>query len=136
MTAVHTLFCDGASRGNPGPSSIGAVIYDPTGEPVAEVSDSIGFTTNNVAEYKALIAGLEAARELEIDRLDVRLDSQLLVRQVTGVYRVKAEGLKPLARRAVELLGEFVEVDVDHVPREQNTVADALANKALDEDEA
>jgi ribonuclease HI len=125
------LYCDGASRGNPGPASIGAVLY--FGDvSVAEISEAIGETTNNVAEYRALIAGLERAIELEADDLEVRLDSLLLVKQIDGEYRVKAAGLKPLHRRVMELIGQISSVTVVHVPREQNTVADALANDALD----
>ncbi len=129
----HVLYCDGASRGNPGPASIGFVLYDPAGIPVAEVGLAIGETTNNVAEYKALIAGLETSLEQGVSRIDVRLDSQLLVKQVTGEYRVKASHLKPLQRQAVKLLTRFDEATIVHVRRELNTVADALANEALDE---
>ena len=107
------------------------MLFGPEGEIVAEVSEAIGVTTNNVAEYRALIAGLECARDLRVERVAVRLDSQLLVRQVLGEYRVRAPGLKPLFRRAVELIEGF-DLTVSHVPREENTVADALANDALD----
>jgi ribonuclease HI len=136
MSGSGTLYCDGASRGNPGPASIGAVLYGPNGEELATVSGAIGSTTNNVAEYRALIAGLETALECGIAHLEVRLDSQLLVRQVTGEYRVKAANLKPLALQASRLLRRFDRVEVVHVPRRLNTVADALANEALDADEA
>ena len=129
----HVLYCDGASRGNPGPASIGFVLYDPAGDPVAEVGNAIGETTNNVAEYQALIAGLEASLERGVGRIEVRLDSLLLVKQVTGEYRVKASHLKPLQRRAVGLLTRFDEASITHVRRERNSVADALANRALDE---
>lgn len=132
MTARHLLYADGASRGNPGEASIGAVLYDPDGEPVAEVSERIGRTTNNVAEYRALIAGLEAALEHGVRSLEVRLDSLLLVKQANGEYRVKAPNLAPLYRRVRELRSRFEAVAVAHVPREQNRVADALANAALD----
>jgi ribonuclease HI len=125
------LYCDGASRGNPGPSAVGAVLYDGD-EAVAEISEAIGETTNNVAEYRALIAGLERAVRLGVEHLEVRLDSLLLVRQIEGVYRVKAAGLKPLHGRVTALLGEVGDVTVLHVPREENTVADGLANAALD----
>jgi ribonuclease HI len=132
MSGGHSLYCDGASRGNPGPAALGAVLYDPSGEPVAEISEAIGETTNNVAEYRALVAGLECAVEMGVEALSVRLDSQLLVRQVTGEYRVKAAGLKPWHRRAVALLGRIPSVRIEHIPREENTVADGLANAALD----
>lgn len=129
----HVLYCDGASRGNPGPASIGFVLYDPAGTPVAEVGEAIGETTNNVAEYEALIAGLEMSLERGVSRIEVRLDSLLLVKQITGEYRVKASHLKPLQRQAVKLLTRFAEANISHVRRERNTVADALANEALDE---
>lgn len=125
------LYCDGASRGNPGPASIGAVLFDGD-DVVEELSAAIGETTNNVAEYRALIAGLERAIELGVDELEIRLDSLLLVRQIEGDYRVKAEGLKPLHARVMGLIGRLGEVRVAHVPREENVIADALANAALD----
>ena len=129
----HLLYCDGASRGNPGPSAIGAAIFGPDGgEPLALVSQRIGKATNNAAEYLALEAGLERALELGVDSLLVRLDSQLLVRQMNGEYRVKAPGLRPLASRVAALLRKFGSVEVEHVPRESNTIADGLANAALD----
>jgi ribonuclease HI len=129
----HVLYCDGASRGNPGPAAIGFVLLDPTGVTVVEMGSMIGIATNNVAEYQALIAGLEAARTNGVDDLAVRLDSLLLVRQVNGEFRVKAENLKPLHRRAVGLLREFARVEVAHVRRHLNSRADALANAAYDE---
>lgn len=129
----HILYCDGASRGNPGPASIGFVLYDPSGEPIVELGGFIGHATNNVAEYRALVAGLETARSRDVTDLEIRLDSLLLVRQVTGEYRVKAAHLKPYHRDVTRLLKEFDRVSISHVPREQNRVADALANEALDE---
>ncbi len=132
MTDAHVLYADGASRGNPGPASIGAVLYDPDGAVVAEVSEAIGVTTNNVAEYEALIAGLQAALDLGVERIRVRLDSLLLVRQIRGEYRVKAPGLQPLYRRVRALEGRFAAFAIEHVRRESNTVADGLANAALD----
>lgn len=128
------LYTDGAARGNPGPAGIGAVLYQETTEGlrrVGEVSRTIGEATNNVAEYRALLAGLEMAERLGADELVVRADSQLLVRQLAGRYRVKAPGLKDLHRQAVERLGQFGTVRVEHVPREENREADRLANQAL-----
>ena len=130
----HVLYCDGASRGNPGPASIGFVLLDPEGDTVVEMGSTIGVATNNVAEYQALLAGLEAARSRGVTSLEVRLDSLLLVRQVKGEFRVKAENLKPLHRQAAALLGEFGQVEVVHVRRHLNERADALANLALDEE--
>lgn len=132
MSGVHLLYCDGASRGNPGPAAIGTVLYDGQGRVVAELGGAIGVATNNVAEYRALAAGLEIALSRGVRRLAVRLDSQLLVRQVAGEYRVKSAHLKPLYREVMSLIDRFDEVVVQHVPREENTVADALANEALD----
>ncbi len=130
--ARYALYADGAARGNPGPAAIGAVLYDSTGRSVVEISEAIGEATNNVAEYRALIAGLEAARAHAPDELLVRLDSQLLVRQLNGEYRVKADNLKPLYERARQLLATFPSVTIEHVPRARNKDADRLANQALD----
>jgi ribonuclease HI len=131
----YVLYTDGASRGNPGDASIGAVLYQETDkglEEVEVVSEAIGRATNNVAEYEAVIAGLAAAVDNGVDDIVLRSDSLLLVRQLLGEYRVKAAGLKPLYRKAIALLGDFATVTIEHVPREQNEVADALANAALD----
>jgi ribonuclease HI len=130
-----TIFCDGGSRGNPGPAAIGAVILDATTDPptpVATVSEHIGVTTNNVAEYRALIAGLEAAAPLRARIVHVRADSQLVIKQLRGEYRVKHANLRPLYAEARALLRSYQEVDLQHVPRAQNTEADALVNAALD----
>ncbi len=129
------IFCDGGSRGNPGPAGVGAVVLDASAEPprlLASVSETIGIATNNVAEYTALIRGLEVAADFDAPRVEVRADSQLLIRQLEGRYRVKHAGLVPLHRRAQELLRSYREVDLQHVPREDNTEADALVNAALD----
>lgn len=130
----HVLYADGAARGNPGPAAIGFVLYDPNGDAVAEVGGVIGETTNNVAEYQALIAGLGLALDRGVSAIEVRIDSLLLVKQVMGEYRVKASHLKPLHREAVRLLARFDDASIGHVRREANTVADALANEALDGD--
>jgi ribonuclease HI len=129
------IYADGGARGNPGPAAIGAVVLDPSTDPparLAAVSETIGVATNNVAEYRALVAGLEAARPFGARRARVRLDSQLLVRQLEGRYRVKQPHLRPYFERAKELLAEYEDVDIAHVPREENTEADALVNAALD----
>lgn len=127
------VYTDGASRGNPGRASIGAAIYaEEGGEMIGSVSEDIGHATNNVAEYKAVIAGLEEALRLGATEVELRADSLLLVRQLTGEYRVKAPGLRPLASAATRLLRQFDETEINHVRREFNEVADALANAALD----
>jgi ribonuclease HI len=127
-----TLFADGGSRGNPGPAASGAVIFDEQGAPLSEVGTYLGIATNNVAEWMALVTGLEAAVELGIDDLAVRLDSELVVRQVEGVYRVKNAALIPLHARAKTLLRRFAHVDIRHIPRKENAAADALVNRILD----
>jgi ribonuclease HI len=127
--------CDGGARGNPGPAAIGAVVLDATVHPpavLASVSERIGDTTNNVAEYQALIAGLEAALPFEPRSVRVRADSQLMIRQLEGRYRVKAVHLRPLYEQAMALLARFDDVDLGHIPREENADADALVNAALD----
>ncbi len=127
-----TLFADGGSRGNPGPAAGGAVLFAEDGTPLAEVGEYLGVATNNVAEWKALLAGLAKARELGVEELAVRLDSELVVRQLTGVYRVKHADLIPLAQRAKTLLRAFRSVDVQHVRRKDNAAADAVVNAVLD----
>lgn len=130
------LHTDGASRGNPGPAAIGVVIRTPDGRLVAEVSEAIGVATNNVAEYTALVRGLERARALGARRVRVRADSELLVRQLAGTYAVRNEGLRPLFEEARRLLASFEAAEVRHVPREENREADRLANAALERPEA
>jgi ribonuclease HI len=129
------LYSDGGARGNPGPAAIGAVVLDPATDPpatLATVSRRIGVATNNVAEYEALIAGLEAATAYPAKEMRVRADSQLLIRQLQGRYKVKHPNLRPLYERARRLLSQYERVDLRHVPREENVEADALANAALD----
>lgn len=126
---------DGGARGNPGPAAIGAVVLDVTVDPpavLASISECIGETTNNVAEYQALIAGVAAAREFHPHLLRVRADSELVIRQLEGRYKVKSELLRPLFNEARALLAEFDDVDLGHVRREHNVDADALVNAALD----
>ncbi len=127
-----TLFADGGSRGNPGPAASGAVLFAADGTALAEVGEYLGVATNNVAEWKALLAGLAKARELGVQDLAVRLDSELVVRQLTGVYRVKHADLIPLAARAKTLLRDFRSVDIRHVRRKDNAAADAVVNAVLD----
>ncbi|NIO11651.1 MAG: reverse transcriptase-like protein [Deltaproteobacteria bacterium] len=124
---------DGASRGNPGEAGCGAVIYDERGEVLKELYAYLGSSTNNVAEYRGLLMGLEGVLELGGRHLQIRSDSELLVRQLNGVYRVKDEKLKLLFRKAQELLGRLDAYRIIHVRREHNKVADGLANKAIDE---
>lgn len=129
------VYSDGGARGNPGPAAIGAVVLDPTTDPprrLAVVSERIGVATNNVAEYRALIAGLEAAAPFHARRICVRADSMLVVQQLLGAWKVKQEHLRPLFERARVLLAGYDEVELQHVPRGENLDADALVNAALD----
>ena len=128
------LYCDGASRGNPGPASAGAVIKDREGNNLAEVSETLGKATNNRAEYMGLIRGLEEARRLGASKVNVYADSQLMIRQVLGQYKVKHPDLKELAQRVKQLLSGFRAWRAVHIPRGQNAEADALANRALDKE--
>ncbi len=127
-----TLFADGGSRGNPGPAASGAVLLAQDGTVLAEVGKFLGIATNNVAEWRALIIGLERARELGIDEIAIRMDSELVVRQVTGVYRVKHADLIPLASQVKTMLRAFKTVDIRHVPRKENAAPDAVVNQVLD----
>ena len=124
------LRADGASLGNPGLAAIGVIIQDERGQAVARISRRIGKTTNNRAEYLGLIAGLEEAARLGAQKLDVRLDSQLIVRQLQGRY--KSRELSPLYRRAVEIMQQFNSWTVEHIPSSENRRAHALAHRALD----
>jgi ribonuclease HI len=124
--------CDGAARGNPGPAGIGVQITTPDGAVVAEIARGIGEATNNVAEYTAAIEGLTLARELGARTVTVRSDSQLLVHQLTGRYRVKTPHLQPLHRHVRNLVASFDRVSFEHVGRELNGEADRLANEGVD----
>jgi ribonuclease HI len=135
MPDAILIYFDGGSRGNPGPAAIGAVVLDPSTMPptrLAAVSEYIGETTNNVAEYRALIAGLEAAREYEARSVAVRGDSMLVLKQVEGAWRVKQPHLRPLLDDVRALLAPYEHVDLAHVRREENIDADLLVNAALD----
>jgi ribonuclease HI len=129
-----TLFADGGSRGNPGPAASAAILLDGEGAPIEEIGAYLGEATNNVAEWTALLLGLEAAQRRGIRRLAVRLDSELVVKQLRGEYRVKNAGLLPLYQKAVKLLRHFDEVDVRHVRRALNKLADRLVNDVLDQE--
>ena len=126
---VHT---DGAARGNPGPAAIGVVIQDDSGHVVYESSRTLGVHTNNEAEYLALIAALQHLREMRVKAADFRLDSELVVKQLLGQYRVKEPRLQTLHGQATMLLNAVPDHSIRHVPRAQNARADELANEALD----
>ena len=127
------LYCDGASRGNPGPAGAGAALYDPQGKVQAQRGWFLGEATNNVAEYQALLLGLKLAEKLGVTRIQVFADSQLLVHQLNGHYRVKAAHLLPLWREAKQRLQNFEAWAISHTRRELNLQADALANQAIDQ---
>jgi ribonuclease HI len=129
--AEVVAWIDGGARGNPGPAGAGVVIERDAGQS-EEHTLFIGVATNNVAEYAGLLAALERARLLGVRRIDVRSDSELLVKQLTGIYRVKAPHLVPLWRRARELAGAFDRFTIRHVPRKRNARADRLANLAIE----
>jgi ribonuclease HI len=126
---------DGGSRGNPGPASYGVVVRDPRGEIVAKLKKYIGRMTNNVAEYYGLIAALDYAQSQGIRQLRVEADSELMVKQMRGQYKVKSPELRPLFERARKMVQSLESFRIDHVYREQNAEADALANEAMDEAE-
>jgi ribonuclease HI len=123
---------DGGARGNPGPAAIGIVVSDPAGEVVATFSDTIGEATNNVAEYRALLRGLELAAEHGAREVTLVNDSELVARQLTGVYKVKHSAMQDLHRQAIQLLRGFDAWSIESVPRAQNADADRLVNEALD----
>lgn len=130
------MYADGGSRGNPGPAASGAVIYElhdgEEGEVLAEVSKFLGNTTNNQAEYMAIVIGLRAAKKLGIEGLDVRLDSELAVKQLNGQYKVRNPEIAKRFAEVYELRQAFREIRFSHIRREKNTVADAIVNKELD----
>lgn len=127
-----TVNVDGGARGNPGPAAIGVVIRDESGAILEEIGERIGDATNNVAEYRALIRGITRAAELGTDEVELIGDSELVVKQILGQYKVKKPGLKPLHAEAKTALTGFSDWTIRHVRREQNAEADALVNQALD----
>jgi len=131
------MFADGGARGNPGPAASGAVLFeledDEIGKKIAEVSEYLGRATNNQAEYNAIVIGIKKAKELGIQILDVRLDSELAVKQLNGEYKVRNEELAKKFLEIYNLRQSFREIRFSHVRREYNKVADALVNKAIDQ---
>jgi ribonuclease HI len=129
---VITAYIDGGARGNPGPAGYGVHIVDENGSVLAELYEGIGHATNNIAEYRGLIAALEWTHAHGHSRVHIRSDSQLLVHQMNGVYRIKNEGLIPLYRQARHLMARIGSVTLEHVRREQNKEADRLSNLGMD----
>jgi ribonuclease HI len=132
MNNTFITYSDGGARGNPGPAGIGAVILSSDKQEVLRISEYVGETTNNQAEYKALIRVLEEAGKLGSVKLLCHLDSELVVRQLQGRYKIREESLKPLAEQALRLTRQFESVEFVHVKREKNKLADKLVNQALD----
>jgi len=126
-----TIYVDGASRGNPGPAAVGVVMKDEKGVTTLKLSYSIGRATNNQAEYTALITSLQEARKLGADQVYINTDSQLMAEQINGHYKVRNAHIKPLFEKAMQLLTAFQYYAIDHIPRDLNSEADALANEAL-----
>jgi ribonuclease HI len=126
------LHVDGGARGNPGPAAIGVVVSGPDGEVLDEVAEPIGVATNNVAEYRALLRGLERADALGASEVEIVGDSELVAKQLTGAYKVKHPAMKPLYEQAISALRRFERWRIRTVPRAQNARADALVNAALD----
>jgi len=123
---------DGAARGNPGPAAIGATVKDDKGNLIAGISRRIGITTNNQAEYQAIIAALEEAVSLGARHVELKSDSELVVQQLNGRYKVKKTTLRTHYQQVIQLIGSLESFTIAYIPREQNAEADALANKALD----
>ena len=130
--AAHVAYVDGASRGNPGPASYAAILHSPDRKEIFRIGKPLGIATNNAAEYYALITALDYAAHHGIKSLRIRSDSELLVNQMNGRYRVRSNDLKPLHERAAKLANQFEHFAIEHVPREENREADALANEVLD----
>lgn len=126
-----TIYIDGGSRGNPGPAGVGVVILDNSGKKIREFGKYIGETTNNIAEYNALLYGLEEALILRADDVKINLDSELVAKQLSGDYRVKDANIRPLFERALNMLKGFKSFEVRHIEREKNKEADKLVNKAI-----
>lgn len=126
-----SLYIDGGSRGNPGPAGIGVVILDERGKKIKEFNKYLGITTNNIAEYNAVIYGLQEALIEKADEVELNLDSELVVQQLKGEYRVKNANIKPLFEQALHLISGFKKVEIKHIAREKNKEADKLVNKAI-----
>jgi len=126
------VYTDGASRGNPGDAGIGVVVYDEKGNLIQEVGKYLGKTTNNVAEYSALIEGIKIAKDFKAKKVKFFLDSELVVKQIKGIYKVKNKNLLSLYNQVIDQLKQFEQFTIEHVPREQNKKADQLANAGID----
>ena len=126
------IYTDGGSRGNPGPAGAGAIIYDENRKVIAEISEFLGITTNNQAEYRAILAGIKKAVALQASEVEFYLDSELAVKQLNREYKVKNKDLAPLFLAVYNLTLSFTKISFTHIPRERNSEADRLANEAMD----
>jgi len=126
------IYSDGGARGNPGPAAIGVVIEDESGQPIKKISKYIGETTNNQAEYLAILAGLKYAKDLKPEKTTCYLDSELVVKQLNGEYKIKDSDLAEIFIKIWNLMHEFKQIEFKHIPREKNKSADRLVNLALD----
>jgi len=126
-----SIFVDGGARGNPGPAGIGVVVFDDNKKKIRELSKYIGVATNNIAEYNAVIYGLQEALIIKADEVELNLDSELACKQLKGEYRVKNANIKPLFEQALHLLSGFKNISIKHIKREKNKDADKLVNKAI-----
>lgn len=133
MIKKLVIYTDGGARGNPGPAAYGVAVYDLGGALLEKLKKYLGEQTNNQAEYQGVIAGLEKAADMRASEVDFFLDSELIVKQLNGEYKIKNEGLQPLAARVLALTNKFSRVNFFHVRREKNKLADELVNEALDE---
>ena len=131
MTKKVSLYVDGGARGNPGPAGLGVVMFSTAGKKLKEFNKYIGIATNNIAEYNAVIYGLQEALIAKAEEIELCLDSELVAQQLKGEYRVKDSKLKPLFEQALHLISGFKKVDIKHIPREKNKEADKLVNKAI-----
>lgn len=127
-----TLYADGGSRGNPGISGAGAIIYDTEDQEIDRVGVYTGIATNNVAEYTGVIEGMKLALKHDITHLEIKLDSKLVVEQLSGRWKVKHPDMKKLCQQGLELKEQFTKCELSHIPREENGVADQIANQAMD----
>lgn len=131
MNRLLKIYVDGGARGNPGPAGIGVVMQDEKGKTLKEFNKYIGVATNNIAEYNAVVYGLQEALIEKADKIELNLDSELVAKQLKGEYRVKNANIKPLFEQALHLISGFKEVNIKHIKREENKLADKLVNKAI-----
>jgi ribonuclease HI len=133
MNKKVTIYTDGGARGNPGPAGIGAVIFNEKEEIIGQYKKYIGETTNNQAEYQAVVLGLEEAKKLKVEEIELRMDSELVCSQINGVYKIKNPDFQDSFIKIYNLKQAFKKIEFKYIPREKNKLADSLANQAMDE---